>query len=214
MTHQDRLRCLAFSPNCTTLASAGTGDYAILIWDVTGLKGQEKAIARSLSRESLAGLWSDLGSEDTSRAYRAIWKMVLGNEQTIAFLRQHLKPAATISEAILSRLVADLDSNEFQVREKATRELESLGELAETTLRRAFDKPASIEVRRRVEELLRLVPRTRWRNLRGVAVLEHIGTTQARAVLETLVKGGAASQLTQEARTTLERLDRRRALQR
>lgn len=100
-----------------------------------------------------------------------------------------LSPAGSVSEQETTRLISDLDSNEFAVREQATRKLEELGELAEPALRRAIKKPPSLEVRRRSEALLAKVPGARWRVVRAVAVLEHVERPEAHAFLESLAKG-------------------------
>ena len=49
------------------------------------------------------------------------------------------------------------------------------------------------------------------RALRAVEVLEHVGTAEAKRVLETLAAGAAEARLTQEARASLRRLDARAA---
>jgi hypothetical protein len=45
--------------------------------------------------------------------------------------------------------------------------------------------------------------------IRAVQILEYIGTTQAREVLEALAKGAAEARLTQEAKGSLDRLTRK-----
>jgi hypothetical protein len=47
------------------------------------------------------------------------------------------------------------------------------------------------------------------RRLRGVQVLEEIGTAEARRLLERLARGEAPAILTRQARAALERLPRR-----
>ena len=49
------------------------------------------------------------------------------------------------------------------------------------------------------------------RALRAVEVLEHVGTPEARQVLEGLTQGAPEARLTQEAKASLERLARRPA---
>jgi hypothetical protein len=97
------------------------------------------------------------------------------------------------------------------VRDKATRELESLGEVAGPVLQGALRGQPSLEVRRRVERLLELLheqlpTEERLRALRALQVLEHIGTPEARQVLESLAKGAPAARLTREAVASLKRL--------
>ena len=53
----------------------------------------------------------------------------------------------------MARLIADLDSDVFDVREKAAKEWK-LGAAAEPALRKALEGRPSAEVRRRVEGLL------------------------------------------------------------
>src|SRR5437763_1530012 len=81
----------------------------------------------------------------------------------------------------------------------------------EAALRQAITSRPSLEVRRRVEELLaRLEGATPSaegvRTLRAVEALEHIGTREARQVLETLAKGAPETRLTREVKAALERL--------
>jgi hypothetical protein len=106
-------------------------------------------------------------------------------------------------------LLAGLDSDTFTVRQKATRELQALGELARPALKRALEKTSSIEVRQRAEKLLRnpkdLTP-DQLRGIRAVEVLERIATPEARSVLEALAKGLPEARLTEEAKAALKRL--------
>ena len=47
------------------------------------------------------------------------------------------------------------------------------------------------------------------RVLRAIEVLEHIGTPEAQAVLQSLARGTSQARLTQEAKAALERLAKR-----
>ena len=70
-----------------------------------------------------------------------------------------------------------------------------------------------LEVSRRIEDLLNkiecgpLTPET-LQTLRAIEVLEHLGTPEARRLLEKL-GGGAEARETREAKAALERLNRR-----
>src|SRR5439155_11436961 len=92
---------------------------------------------------------------DAPCAYRAIWKLVAARDQPLSFLRSRMRPVLAKNEARVRDLVADLDSDRFTVREKAARELEELEAAAESALRKALRGQPSVEVRRRIEELLR-----------------------------------------------------------
>ena len=88
-----------------------------------------------------------------------------------------------------------------------------LGALAEPALKKALTANPSLEVRRRIESLLE--PFENWPGMpletwRALAVLERIGSDDARQLLKGLSEGDPDSRLTQEASAALERL---RALQ-
>jgi hypothetical protein len=122
-----------------------------------------------------------------------------------------MPPAAEIGRARLVRLLADLDSAEFAVREAASQELEGLGTTVRPALRQALEARPSPEVRRRLE---RLLARPVWRPtsasdrraLRAVAVLERIGTTPARELLVQWGLGAPEAWLTREAQAAVGRM--------
>src|SRR5262249_57464734 len=59
-----------------------------------------------------------------------------------------------VSPTTLQRMVADLDSDEFEVREKATEELDRAGQQAQAALARLVSNPPSLEAKRRAQRLL------------------------------------------------------------
>jgi WD40 repeat protein len=210
--HHSYIESLAFSPDGKTLAS-GSGDTTVLLWDVTG----RPAVARAgnFSAERLRALWDDLASKDADKAFDAIGLLTATPEQTVPMLKEKLRPApAPAARQQVARLIAELDSEEFTVRQKARTELRRLDEKAEPGLQEALKGKPSLEARKRIEELLEGV-RTlaaspeKLRIFRAVEVLEHIGTPAARAVLKTLADGASEARLTREAKASLERLSRR-----
>jgi hypothetical protein len=92
----------------------------------------------------------------------------------------------------------------------STRRLAELGDSAKGALHDALRGEIGPEARRRIEQLLALPPLVRApdarRHLRAMRILEHVATSEARQVLETLAGGAAESRLTQEAKASLERL--------
>src|SRR5579883_2555091 len=99
-------------------------------------------------------------------------------------------------EKRLQQWIADLDSDQFAVREKATSELEKLGAAAVGTMQKALEAKPALETRRRLEQLIDKQEREEWpasgerlRIWRALEVLERIGTPEAREVLTTLANG-------------------------
>ena len=208
--HNSGVTSLAFSPDGTRLAS-GLGNGIVLLWEVP--RGRLRI--RQLSPGERKALWSDLADEDARRAYAAIRKLIEDPERTIGFLRDRLRPAPRTDPERIRQLIVDLDSEEYAVRQVAMKELAALGELAGPLLRERLAANPPLEVRKRVEELLSqtkvLHAGEVVRGVRAVEALEHIGTSDAREVLESLAKGAPEARLTREAKASLERLAKRRA---
>jgi RNA polymerase sigma factor (sigma-70 family) len=202
---------LAFSPDGKTLLS-GSNDTTVLIWDVARL--QEELPTR-LSETELKGLWRDLAEGDAGRADRAIWTFAATGGQCLPFLERQLRPTKIVEVERLTRLIADLDNDQFAIRNRATHELDRLGEQAEIVLRQAIKKRApSLEALARMEDLLsrlrvRPLALELIRSLRAIEALEHIGTPDASELLQRMARGAADARLTQEAQTSLDRLAKR-----
>jgi len=211
--HQEWVWSVAFSPSGRLLAS-GSLDHTALVWDVTGICPDGQLLCRTPQPDEIELLWTGLGSSDGIRAYRAMWLMVAAARPSVSFLAERLRPQQPVEDARLERLIAELDSEQFKDRTRASQELEELGELAETALRKALASNQSLEVRRRVDNLLHKVETQTLSPkqllfLRAFDVLEHIGTPEAKEVLQNLAKGAPEARLTQEAKASLERLSRR-----
>jgi hypothetical protein len=160
-------------------------------------------------------LWTKLAADDAGAAFAAMAELAAAPDRAVALVRRDLKPArAAPTDDQLDRMFADLDSEDFATREKASRRLAEFGELAVPGVRKRLAKGESAEVRRRAQEFLdRFDPPTpspdRLRQLRAVELLEGIATPAARDVLSKLAKGAAEAPLSREAAAALERLRRR-----
>jgi hypothetical protein len=110
----------------------------------------------------------------------------------------------------LQQLIADLNNEQFDVREAASKELERLGDLAAETLRKAQADNPSAEVKRRTEAILNTrhsIPAGELlRRLRAIHMLEQVGSKEAQQVLRVLGSGAAEARDTREARESLKRL--------
>ncbi|MGH7170785.1 MAG: WD40 repeat domain-containing protein, partial [Gemmataceae bacterium] len=213
--HRGWVQSVYFAPTGRLLVSAGAynnpdgnGENETYLWDVTGRCQSGQPKEPRFSSTELSGLWSDLAGEDAAKAFRAVWALVAAPRQSVALLRERLRPA---DDRQIARWIAELDSDEFKVREQAHKSLEKQGETAEFALREALRETSSVEVRRRIHELLEkrqhasLAPKN-LQELWAVEVLEHIGTPDARRLLAALAKGAPRARLTREAKTALKRL--------
>jgi hypothetical protein len=138
-------------------------------------------------------------------------ELVRKSDAGVAFMKERLRPVAAVDGKRLARLLADLDADEFAAREAASRELAQLGEGAETAIREALKGKPSAETKRRLDDLLeklehRALTPDELRGVRAVEALEHIGTPEARKLLEALADGAADARLTRDAKATLKRL--------
>lgn len=196
---------LVFTPDGRTLISGG-GDTTLLVWDVFG-SGQHAQTRRT--PKAMADLWADLGA-DAGKAHDAVGALIAAREEAVSFLKGKLQAATLRDAKRLAQLLADLDSDEFAVRERASHALEALNESAVPHLRKALADNPSAEVRRRLEEILKQQESAptgdRLRALRAVEVLEHIATPEAQGVLRGLAKGAPEARLTRDAKMSSERL--------
>ena len=215
MNHVGGAWSVAFAPDGRTLA-AGYDNGIVLLWDVTGQRPDGRWRQQQLTPPQLTALWDDLASTQAATARRAVWTLVAAAPQTVTLLRERLRPVDRVAAERLTQLVADLDSPQFAVRQRAEAELTTLVEQAEPALRQALTRQPSLELRLRVEKLLdqlMAVPAPeQLRRVRAIEVLEQIGTTDAQAVLQRLT-AGAAARPTREAQAALERLRSRPAAQ-
>jgi RNA polymerase sigma factor (sigma-70 family) len=206
--HRGGVLSLAFSADGRRLVSGGE-DTLGLVWDVLGLARTGRASAADLSAKELSTLWAELASPDAARGHAAMGELASRPRQAAALLRERLRPAAEVAPERLARLVADLGSETFAVRQKAARELEQLGDLAEPALRRLAEEGRSLEARRRAGQLLEklrfAVSPAGLRQSRAIEVLEGLATPDARRLLERLAGGVAWARLTREAGAALRR---------
>jgi WD40 repeat protein len=212
--HDGGVSALAMSPGGDRVASAGW-DTTVLVWDVADPVRQWQREPAKLSAADLEALWTDLAGSDAARAGQAIWRLTAAPEQTVPFFKQRLQPVQPADARRLATLPGDLDSDQFAVRDKATRELEQLGDAAEPALRRALAGRPSPEARRRMEQMLEKLASPsgdRLRALRAVEVLERQATAEARQLLDKLAQGIPAAPLTREAKAALDRLAKRPAV--
>jgi hypothetical protein len=199
-----------FSPDGRLVAMGSS--MSILLWDVPAHWKAAPARSDRPSSRELDGLWNDLAGDDAATAYRAINTLAAAPEQALPFLKERLRPASVVvGAAKVDQLIADLDSDQFTVRQNARAALAKLEE-AELALQKRLKEKPSLEVRRQIEQLLttlaQLSPES-VRGIRAVEALEHIGNSEARQALEKLAQGAEAFHVTKESRASLARLKKK-----
>lgn len=208
--HHSWVFAVAFAADGLTVASSA-GDSTVLVWDITGRRIDGRWHSKALTPRELDACWKALADADATKAYDAVWKLVAAPEQAVPFLRNHLRPMRRPDAKAVGRLLADLDSEVFTVRRKANEELSQFGDAINPELRQALAAKPTLEVRRRVQQLLdRAGDWTveRLRHRRAIQALEYIGTKKAKQILDGLAAGAPDTLRTEDAKAVLRRLKR------
>lgn len=207
--HDGAIHCLAFLPDGRGIVSGST-DTTVLVYDLSDILSREQPAAEELAAERVAALWTELSGDDAGKAYTALVALGKTPRQTLPLVRARIKPVAVSSERV-RQLLTDLDDNDFLVRQRATDELEGLGELVAADLQKVLEGKPSLEVHQRVERLLdRLLsgtapPTAVLQALRSLELLEQIGSPEARQLVDALAGGASGARLTRAAKALQKR---------
>ncbi len=209
--HEARVDALALSPDGKLLAS-GSADSTVLLWDVAALAEPAAAVNGIADPKNMQKLWNDLADIDAVKAFAAMNALASAAADAAPFFKACLKAVPPVDPMIIEKLLDDLNSEKFAVRDKATKELEKLGDLAGPKLAERLAAQPPLEVRQRIERLLgkladAVLPVETLQTLRAIEVLERIRTAPAREVLAALAKGAPGHRITEEARDAVERVD-------
>src|SRR5262249_3838672 len=115
-------------------------------------------LARPLTAAEVERYWHALGDADPEAAAEApgyLGSAPGAGRLVVPFLRKHVKAIPPSDVKRLSQLIADLDNDEFAVRDRAQRELERMGEEAAPALRKALAGKPALEARLRIESILK-----------------------------------------------------------
>jgi hypothetical protein len=209
--HEGSVVSLLFSADGKRLFSGGS-DTTALSWDLTRMTDARRGYADRAARlqpQELDALWSDIAGEDGTRAFDAIRKLSASPDQAVALIQERVRPASSPDPKHLAQLLADLENGRFELRRQAESELEELSDLAEPALRKALEGAPPLVLRKRMERLLdklSVPTRGQMRDLRAVELLELLGRSDARQLLQSLADGVSGTRLTREAKSAMQRL--------
>ncbi|MFL5341267.1 MAG: sigma-70 family RNA polymerase sigma factor, partial [Gemmataceae bacterium] len=163
--HRDRVDSMTFAADGRLLT--GGLDTTVLAWDT-----RPPRVAGPL-----APAWDDLMRPESAVAFKAQGRFLADPSAAVTLLADHINPAEPIDAKRLAKLIADLESSQFAVRNQASRDLRALGDRAVPALKEAAEKSAVAETRRRAADLLAELERSpvapnELRELRAIEVLE------------------------------------------
>src|SRR5262249_19819060 len=127
---------------------------------------------------------------DAVRADRVIWTLAAAPTQAFALLRAYLRPVV-VDAALVTRLITDLDSDAYEIRQKAMIELNRLGECVVPDLQRSLALAPSLDLHRRLRQLLEQLElkeklpysSEKLRTHRAMELLGQISTPEALQLL-------------------------------
>jgi hypothetical protein len=178
---------------------------------------EEELKALTLTKKELQTLWADLAGDDAVRAQEALSTLSRAPREATALIDARRAEWAKEMERVgkkVGRLLAEVDSDEFRVREEATKALLAAGPNAlPSVLTHLRGGELSLDARRRLEQVrdalegdAQEIQAGPLGLVRATGLLERLGTAEARQVLERLAEGVGPP--AEEARATLRRWKR------
>jgi hypothetical protein len=157
--------------------------------DVTGLR-EVFSLPPQLNPDRLDQLWTDLAAEDASKAYLAFWTLAAAPARSTPFVCQNLAfPHSAGAIPQIKIWIAELDADQYAVRERATQHLTQNLEVASEFLKKGLED-ASPEARTRILQLLERAAdkgektRSAERIEKGLRLLKYTNTPGGRAFLD------------------------------
>ena len=201
--HEGYVNSLAFAPDSRRLLSGGR-DTTALLWSVLPESPELPAAWKDADR-----LWQQLG-DSPDKAYPIIWALMIRPERAMEVMTKRLQPDGGAPDKEIRELITNLSSPKFVQRNVAMRRLKEIGTRSLPALEQSLKNAADLETSRRIQELLKtvetsLTPET-LRDLRGLQILEMIGTAPARQLLTQVAGGDPGVAKTRLALAVLHRL--------
>jgi hypothetical protein len=181
-------------------------DKTLLLWD-------RSLLSAPPGKKGLDGAWEGL-AEKAGRAHAWVWRMA-SSPGAVPYIAKRLTPAAARKGVTTDRVrqwAAGLSAKEAAAREEAAKQLAANLDYAEQTVLAAARKADTAEARKALKPLVNQIflkrqKAERLRADRALAVLEQIGTAEAKKAMKSLAAGAPGHWLTEEARAALQRVE-------
>src|SRR5207245_11539520 len=131
--------------------SAGAATSA-LVWDLSRIRPAPHPL-RELNAAEIEMQWAALPGQDAAKAFEAMLTLLASPTEAVVFLAKRLEPAPRIDGKLLDKLIADLDSGQFKVRQQASAELLKLDDRALPAIDNALAATPPLEAKKRLEDL-------------------------------------------------------------
>lgn len=179
--------------------------------DATGLAD---APPRVWTAAELEEKWEEVSSQDAAAAYRGFWTLVHA-KATPEFLADKLKAMQEkTGAASVKKWLAELDDDDFAIREKANEKLANALDTAAELLEEELARTKSVEVKFRIKNLLakRVAVGPGAAGMgqsdRAIRILEFSRTAAAKEVLAKLASGDESDRIVKAAKEALKRQEK------
>ena len=168
---------------------------------------QVKPLATDIKDKDLDTIWTDMSKADAGTALQSC-ATLYGAKQALTYLKDHLKvKVADLDEKEVSKLIANLDADEYTTREDSEAKLAKMGPAVMPALEKAAKDFKAPEIQMRLGRLLdKFKENNPLRQAeRGLEVLVALRTPEAKQLLQDLAKGDDKDWLAQHAKKAAER---------
>ncbi len=154
VSHKGVVWSVNWSPDGKRLVTGGD-DSLICFTDVGTALEDATPKPAELTEKDLTELWTTLGGADAPKAFQAIGKLLTDPKKSVPFLQEHVNfSVPNLDPKNVAKLIAELDADEYAVRERASAGLAAIGKAIEQDLRQELEKTGSLEVTKRLRTLL------------------------------------------------------------
>jgi hypothetical protein len=206
------ISALELSPDGRLLAAGSKDSRDVFIRELP-----KSALKVAPAEEELKHASERIAQKEAQPAREGMAILIAAGDRSVPILAPYLKMNENQSKRAeeIRRLIQALDNDDFFTRENATKKLRALGDAAIPALESELEKNPPLEVATRIQAVLKQLNKSVWtpsgealRKIRGIEVLEKIGTDKARELLEQVAKGPESTLEAHEAAFALKRLRR------